>query len=117
MDDLLTHRRCSTTWGTLRSLGRCWLLVLVLGAALPCSARAVPEQEGSAPLGTALVARLQGALQAREYYRGEIDGLAGAHTQEAIYLMQLDFELPLTGSVNARLLRLLDIPAPAWLAQ
>ncbi|TFF35586.1 hypothetical protein E3U47_21280 [Pseudomonas sp. RIT623] len=115
MDDLLTQRRCSTKWRTLPSLGMCWLLVL--GVALPCSARALPEHEGSAPLGTALVVRLQGALQAREYYRGEIDGLAGAQTQQAIYLMQLDFELPLTGSVNARLLRLLDIPAPAWLAQ
>lgn len=68
------------------------------------------------PLGKQMIVELQVALFGRDYYHGEIDGLFGMQTQEAIYLLQMDQTLPMTGSVNAQVLKGLDIDPPAWLA-
>lgn len=70
------------------------------------------DNEGGVPLSISLVARLQRALMARHYYEGVVDGLLGDKTQEAIYLFQLDADLPLTGGVNAGLVQMLALPAP-----
>lgn len=67
------------------------------------------------PLGKQLISELQIALNGQDYYHGDIDGLFGSETQEAIYLLQLDHDLPLTGSVNVQLLEWLGIETPAWL--
>lgn len=68
------------------------------------------EAPGSAS-GQQVISQLQRALAARDYYQGLVDGVAGEQTAQAIFLFQMDCELPLTGSLNARILKLLH-PQP-----
>lgn len=85
----------------------------------PCSApepHCMQEAPGSAS-GQQVISQLQRALAARDYYQGLVDGVAGEQTAQAIFLFQMDCELPLTGSLNARILKLLHIPSPAWLTE
>ncbi|MCX2684437.1 peptidoglycan-binding domain-containing protein [Pseudomonas sp. DCB_AW] len=94
--------------------------LLLVMAVSTLNAAAIPPQDephGSVmtPLGKQLISELQVALQGQHYYQGDIDGLFGSETQEAIYLLQLDHALPLTGSVNVQLLEWLGIEPPAWL--
>lgn len=84
------------------------------------NAASIPQQDGPhgsvvTPLGKQLITELQVAMQGQKYYQGDIDGLFGSETQEAVYLLQLDNGLPLTGSVNVQLLERLGIEPPAWL--
>lgn len=82
-------------------------------ASLPVPAQ-MPHAVATTPLGIQLVTRLQEALLGRDYYHGDIDGLIGAQTQEALYLLQMEHELPLTGSVNVPTLNVLSIEPPPW---
>jgi peptidoglycan hydrolase-like protein with peptidoglycan-binding domain len=93
------------------------LLVITVGAlnAAPIPPQDEPHAIVMARLGKQLITELQVALQGHNYYQGDIDGLFGSETQEAIYLLQLDQALPLTGSVNVQLLEWLGIAPPAWL--
>lgn len=94
------------------------LLVITVGT---LNAAPIPPQQDEPhasvmmPLGKQLITELQVALRGHDYYQGDIDGLFGSETQEAIYLLQLDQALPLTGSVNVQLLEWLGIAPPAWL--
>lgn len=93
--------------------------LVMLVVTLHSTAQAAPEALpglGVTPLGKQLVAQLQVALLGRNYYHGEIDGLLGSQTQEALYLVQMEHELPLTGSVNEQTLDALSITPPRWLA-
>lgn len=67
--------------------------------------------------GIALVISVQKALAQREYYTGEIDGIVGQQTETALFLFQMDFELNITGSINAVTLEKLNISTPKWLSQ
>jgi len=94
--------------------------LLLVAAVMTLNAASIPPQNelrGSVvtPLGKQLITELQVALQGQNYYQGDIDGLFGSETQEAIYFLQLDHALPLTGSVNVQLLERLGIEPPAWL--
>jgi Putative peptidoglycan binding domain len=60
------------------------------------------------PAGSAEAA-VQSALARRGYYRGEIDGILGPASYRAIRSFQADQGLPVTGQVDARLLRALRI--------
>ncbi|WP_286915513.1 MULTISPECIES: peptidoglycan-binding domain-containing protein [unclassified Pseudomonas] len=93
------------------------LLAIAVGTLNAASIAPQGELHGSVvtPLGKQLITELQVALQGHNYYQGDIDGLFGSETQEAIYLLQLDHALPLTGSVNVQLLEWLGIEPPAWL--
>lgn len=103
--------------GVVLMQGFC-LMVLVFCADLSSAAQHVtdvlPEESQAAP-GTQLVAQLQVALSELRLYQGEIDGLIGARTQEALYLLQMAHELPLTGSVNLPTLKVLGIAPPHWM--
>ncbi|MFJ3107254.1 peptidoglycan-binding protein [Pseudomonas putida] len=92
-------------------------LVMFVSTLEPASAQPQDIPQGSifTPLGKQLIAELQVALFGRNYYHGEIDGLFGSETQEAIYLLQMEQALPVTGSINAQVLKGLDIDPPAWL--
>lgn len=93
------------------------LLAIAVGTLNAASIAPQGELHGSVvtPLGKQLITELQVALQGHNYYQGDIDGLFGSETQEAIYLLQLDHALPLTGSVNVQLLEWLGIAPPTWL--
>jgi len=93
------------------------LLVITVGTlnAAPIPPQDEPHASVMMPLGKQLITELQVALQGHNYYQGDIDGLFGSETQEAIYLLQLDQALSLTGSVNVQLLEWLGIAPPAWL--
>lgn len=93
------------------------LLGIAVGTLNAASIAPQGELHGSVvtPLGKQLITELQVALQGHNYYQGDIDGLFGSETQEAIYLLQLDHALPLTGSVNVQLLEWLGIAPPTWL--
>ncbi|CAI3805804.1 hypothetical protein DBADOPDK_03889 [Pseudomonas sp. MM223] len=104
--------------GVVLMQGFC-LVVLVLCANLSSAAPRVPhglpeESQPAAP-GTQLVTQLQVALSELRLYQGEIDGLIGARTQEALYLLQMAHEPPLTGSVNLPTLKVLGIAPPHWM--
>ncbi|GEM_PF-2905875 len=104
--------------GVVLMQGVC-LVVLALCANLSSAAPHVPdvlpeESQAAAP-GTQLVKQLQLALSELRLYQGEIDGLIGAGTQEALYLLQMAHELPLTGSVNLPTLNVLGIAPPHWM--
>ena len=71
--------------------------------------------DNDAPIASDIIQALQRALAQRSYYKGVVDGLAGEQTAEAIFLFQMDCELPLTGSINSEVLKRLNITAPAWL--
>lgn len=75
------------------------------------------ETATGSPLGEDVVGRLQQALAERNYYQGTIDGVAGEKTAEAIFLFQMDCELPLTGSINSQILQRLNIRPPSWLSE
>ncbi|OUM33044.1 hypothetical protein B8W72_13160 [Pseudomonas putida] len=104
--------------GVVLMQGVC-LVVLALCANLSSAAPHVPyglpeESQPAAP-GMQLVTQLQVALSELRLYQGEIDGLIGARTQEALYLLQMAHELPLTGSVNLPTLKVLGIAPPHWM--
>ncbi|WP_025130091.1 peptidoglycan-binding protein [Pseudomonas sp. PH1b] len=75
------------------------------------------ETATACPLAEEVVGKLQQALAERNYYQGTIDGVVGEKTAEAIFLFQLDCELPLTGSLNSQVLQRLDIRPPSWLSE
>ncbi|UCZ85103.1 peptidoglycan-binding protein [Pseudomonas sp. L5B5] len=86
------------------------------GPCEPAEPLCLAQPAGSAA-GQQVISRLQQALAERDYYQGLVDGVAGEQTALAIFLFQMDCELPLTGSVNARILQVLNIPSPAWLTE
>jgi hypothetical protein len=51
---------------------------------------------------------LQAALARRGYYRGRVDGVLGPQTRNAIRSFQAHQGLPVTGQVDARLIRALE---------
>lgn len=51
------------------------------------------------------VVRVQAALRNRKYYAGQIDGIPGKDTQNAIRMYQLDRNLPVTGKIDLVLLQ------------
>ncbi|NBF12656.1 peptidoglycan-binding domain-containing protein [Pseudomonas sp. Fl4BN1] len=74
-------------------------------------------QAPHSPLAAEVIGTLQRALAERNYYQGAVDGVAGEQTAEAIFLFQMDCELPLTGSINAEILKRLNIRSPLWLSE
>lgn len=74
-------------------------------------------QDTQAPVAAEVVGALQRELAQRNYYQGTVDGVAGERTAEAIFLFQMDCELPLTGSINSQTLERLSISSPAWLSE
>ncbi len=70
-----------------------------------------------APVAEEVVGALQRELAVRNYYQGAMDGVAGEKTAEAIFLFQMDCEIPLTGSINLETLEKLNIDSPAWLSE
>jgi len=92
------------------------LVVLVLCVNLAGAAQQALLEDCQAIVpGKQLVMQLQVALSGQHLYQGEIDGLIGAQTQEALYLLQMAHELPLTGSVNLPTLKALSIVPPHWM--
>jgi Putative peptidoglycan-binding domain-containing protein len=52
---------------------------------------------------------VQSALDKRGYYRGPIDGVIGAGSRRAIRSFQTDQGLPVTGSIDRKLIKALRI--------
>ncbi|WP_248766092.1 peptidoglycan-binding domain-containing protein [Pseudomonas protegens] len=94
-----------------------YLAAMVLFAWAFAASACLFETAIGSPLGEEVVGRLQQALAARNYYQGTIDGVVGEKTEEAIFLFQIDCELPLTGSINSQILQRLDIRPPLWLSE
>lgn len=104
--------------GVVLMQGFCLVVVVLcanLSSAAPHVPHGLPEDSQAAAPGTQLVTQLQLALSELRLYQGEIDGLIGARTQEALYLLQMAHELPLTGSVNLPTLKVLGIAPPHWM--
>ncbi|RZO09397.1 hypothetical protein EKG40_08045 [Pseudomonas moorei] len=65
-------------------------------------------------LAMSLILKVQESLRSRGYEVGPLDGKLGEHTEEAIYLFQMDRNIDVTGSINVPTLTLLNIDPPAW---
>ena len=63
-----------------------------------------PQRDAAPALQSSLVSDTQSALKAAGYYDGEIDGLFGRHTREAINAFQRNNRFPETGQVSVALL-------------
>ena len=71
----------------------------------PYVATTAPDYDTSDSIGT----DVQRALAEQGYYRGSIDGDLGPMTRDAIAAYQRDHRLPVPGTINAPLLKSLDI--------
>ena len=67
------------------------------------------DSRGYAKGGGSVVTDVQSALADAGYYRGEIDGVIGNGTRNAIRRFQRDNGLPVTGRLDQRLLDALDV--------
>jgi len=74
---------------------------------------AVPYDDYSAPVysddGSSVAAEVQMALARRGYYHGDVDGVMGPMSQDAIARYQANHGLAVTGVIDAGLLRSLGI--------
>ncbi len=85
-----------------------WLRARTAGA--DAAARPAPAEPLilTPPAGASLVSDIQRALQARGYYEGTIDGIAGPVTRSAIARFQAENGLPATGLPSTSLQRFLN---------
>lgn len=77
--------------------------------ASPGYAAPVAQVYTSAPAGDRTTSAVQIALSRRGYYGGEIDGSIGPGSRNAIARYQQDQGMPVTGTINASLLRSLGL--------
>jgi hypothetical protein len=59
-----------------------------------------------------LARRVQSELARRGYYHGQINGVIGSESQQAIRAFQKAQGLPVTGLIDPRVLRALNLPVP-----